>query len=80
MSGKAQKFKIYYTTERLEIVLGLAQYRIPSWYWAAVVEDELIPTFNAEPTVKRMYSHGGWTAHSEWRKRAQVLAERQTWK
>ena len=78
MSEKAQKFEIYYI-KRLAIVLKLAQYRIPSWYWVAVVEDELMPTFNVEPTVKRMYSHDGWRAHSEWRKRTQLLAERQSW-
>jgi len=77
MSKQAQKFEIC-STKRLEIVLKLAQYRIPSWYWAAVVEDELIPTFDVEPTVKHMYSHDGWRAHREWRKRTQLLAERQT--
>ena len=72
MSKKAQKFEIR-STKRLEIVLKLGQYRIPSLYWAAVVEDELVPTFNVEPTVKRMYSHDGWRAHSEWQKRTQLV-------
>jgi hypothetical protein len=61
MSEKAQKFEIYYT-KRSAIVLKRAQYRIPSCYWAAVVEDELLPTFNVEPTVTCMYGHNGWSS------------------